>query len=77
MAALPAALDCRCFRASDLFETGRGRFNRLAAGLTYRLIAFGCRFIGFFSWQILESKHGRSQPQVSIFHRVRLGVDWN
>jgi hypothetical protein len=33
----------------------------LAAGLTYRLIAFWLlRFIGFISWQLLESKKSGS-----------------
>ena len=62
MAALPGGLGLADASVPVIFSgLGVAGSVALAAGLTYRLIAFWLlRFIGFFSWQILESKNGRS-----------------
>jgi uncharacterized protein (TIRG00374 family) len=62
LAALPGGLGMADLSLSVIFaRLGIPGVVAVAAALAYRLIAWWLvRFIGFFSWQVLEAKHGKS-----------------
>ena len=67
LAALPFGLGLADLSLPTVFfQFGVPRVTSLAAGLTYRLVAFWLpRFIGYVSWTLMESRPGRAPAAVA------------